>query len=238
MIGNVFKVINYGFYMIFLRLKGIKLFFIKKYKGQEAAEKYIQKTAYLWSNYTINKAIGMNLIVEGKENIPNETCVFIGNHTSILDVPLLVYACDKRITFIAKKELAKVPVIGYWILKARGVMLDRSNAREAIKVINKGVDNIKEGINMAIFPEGTRSKDGTVAEFKKGSMKLATKAKVPIVPVAIDGAYRAFEIDRKFKAIDVKVTFGEPIYTDSISKEEEKVLHETVRSKVIEMLNK
>lgn len=233
---DFFKIIKYGGYLVFVRLKGIKLAYLKKFKGHQVAEEYIRKTVYDWSNYSISKALKMNVTIEGRENIPEETCVFIGNHTSMLDIPLLIVACDRRITFIAKKELEKVPVFGYWIKSAKGVLLDRENARAAIKVINEGVENVKSGINMAIFPEGTRSKNGELGEFKKGSMKLATKAKAPIVPVAIDRAYRAFEIDKKFKAIDIKISFGKPIYTADISKEEEKVLHLTVRSAVEDLL--
>ncbi|MDI9216754.1 lysophospholipid acyltransferase family protein, partial [Clostridium tertium] len=66
-------------------------------------------------------------------------------------------------------------------------------------------------------------------EFKKGSLKLATMAKAPVVPVSIDGAYRAYEIDRKFKSIDITVTFGKPIYTENLTREEEKGLMEKVR---------
>ena len=91
---------------------------------------------------------------------------------------------------------------------------------------------------MAIFPEGTRSKNGELMEFKKGSLKLATMAKAPIVPVTIDGAYRAFEIDRKFKAIDITITFSEPIYTENLSREEEKSLMEKVRSEIAKNLEK
>ena len=230
------KKINYGIYTIGLMLKAIKLTFIRKFKGEVEGDKYVDKVACTWSDYTINKAIEMNVKIIGEENIPKEPCVFIGNHTSILDCPLLMVAAKRSIGFIAKKELIKVPIIGYWIKQSKCVPINRENAREAVKVINEGVQNIKDGHSMAVFPEGTRSKDGILGEFKKGSMKLATKAKAPIVPVAIDRAYRAFEIDRKFKSIDITVTFGEPIYTENLSKEEEKVLSERVRSVIAKSL--
>ncbi|MGL5353473.1 MAG: lysophospholipid acyltransferase family protein, partial [Clostridium sp.] len=172
----------------------------------------------------------------GEENIPEGPCVFVGNHTSILDCPLLMVTAKRSVGFIAKKELIKVPIIGYWISQAKCVPMDRENVREAIKVINEGVKNIQEGHSMAIFSEGTRSKDGKLGEFKKGSMKLATKAKATIIPVAMDGAYRAFEIDRKFKSIDITVTFGKPIYTENLTREEEKALSDKVRNVIAEAL--
>lgn len=234
--AKLFKGIHYGLYTVVLMIKGIKLFFIRKFKGKVEADKYVAEVACRWSDYTINKALEMNVTVIGAENIPDEPCVFMGNHTSILDCPLLIVTAKRSVGFIAKKELMKVPVLGYWIKQSKCVPIDRENVREAIKVINQGVQNIKDGHSMAVFPEGTRSPDGKLGVFKKGSMKLATKAKAPIVPVAIDSAYRAFEIDRKFKNIDITVTFGEPIYTDNLTKEEEKGLNDRVRSVIADAL--
>ena len=225
-----YKGIHYILYMIVLRLKAIKLWFIRKTKGVDAGYEYSAKVGRDWANYTINKSIEMNVIIKGKENIPERACCFIGNHTSILDIPLLMDSAGRAMGFIAKKEMLKTPVIGYWMQQYHCVPLDRENARSAIKVIQQGAENIKNGYSMCIFPEGTRSKDGKLQEFKKGSLKLATKAKAPIVPVAIDGAYRAFEIDRKFKSIDITITFCEPIYTENLTRDEEKDLAMRVRN--------
>ena len=225
----IIKGILYGAYMLNVRVKAIKHSWIKKYKGQEEADKYAQKTAYLWAKYTI-KTIGIDLEVKGLENIPDEACVFIGNHTSILDIPIMFYTIDRLVGFVAKKEMLKAPVIGTWLEKAHCIPLDRENPREAIKTINYGVELLKKGYSLAIFPEGTRSKDGNIGEFKKGSLKLATKAKAPIVPIAINRAYTSFEKDKKFKPSKIKVTFGNAISTAELTKEEEKTLNEDVRN--------
>lgn len=129
--------------------------------------------------------------------------------------------------------MMKIPVIGYWLEKTKSVPLDRDNPRSAIKSINDGINNINEGCSMVIFPEGTRSKDGKVGEFKKGSLKLATKSKVPIVPVSIDRASRSFEDNRKFRPAKIKVVFGEKVDTKKLSKEEEKSLTENIRNTII-----
>ncbi|MGL5381135.1 lysophospholipid acyltransferase family protein [Clostridium sp.] len=234
---KIFKGIHYLGYMIVLRLKAIKLWYIRKTKGIEAGLEYSGNVGLAWSDYTVNKSLQMNVNIKGKENIPNEACCFIGNHTSILDIPLLMDSAGRAMGFIAKKEMLKTPVIGYWMQQYNCVPLDRENPREAIKVIQQGAANLKNGYSMCIFPEGTRSKDGKLGEFKKGSLKLATKAKAPIIPVAIDGAYRAFEIDRKFKTIDITVTFGKPIYTDDLTRDEEKELAEKVRGIIAKELN-
>lgn len=235
---SYFKIISYGIYMIFMQLKAVKRWYLEKTKGEKAATDYSGKVGEDWARYTIHNALGMNVTIRGKENIPNVPCCYIGNHTSILDIPILIDSVGKCMGFVAKKEMVKAPVLGYWMSKYNCVPLDRENAREAIKVIRKGSENIKKGYSMAIFPEGTRSKNGELMEFKKGSLKLATMAKAPIVPVTIDGAYRAFEIDRKFKAIDITITFSEPIYTENLSREEEKSLMEKVRSEIAKNLEK
>lgn len=235
---NYFKIINYGIYMIFMQLKAVKRWYLEKAKGERAATEYSGKVGEDWARYTIHNALAMNVTIKGKENIPNVPCCYIGNHTSILDIPILIDSVGKCMGFVAKKEMVKAPVLGYWMSKYNCVPLDRENAREAIKVIKKGSENIKKGYSMAIFPEGTRSKNGELMEFKKGSLKLATMAKAPIVPVTIDGAYRAFEIDRKFKPIDITITFSDPIYTENLSREEEKSLMEKVRSEIAKNLEK
>lgn len=229
------KGIWYGFYMIYFRLKGIKWWFVKKFQGDKEAEKYALKAGKAWCQFTVD-IIGINITVKGKENLMDEPAVYIGNHTSILDIPILFVSADRMFGLIGKKEILKTPVIGYWMEKLNGIPLDRDDVRSAIKVIQEGCNKIKNGVSMGIFPEGTRSKDGTIGEFKGGSFKLATKTKSPIIPFAIDGAYRAFEIDRKFKPIDITITFLEPIYTKDLSKDDEKKLPMEVRSLIAKTL--
>ena len=103
-------------------------------------------------------------------------------------------------------------------------------------MINEGVKNLNDGYSMMIFPEGTRSLDGKPLPFKKGSLKLAIKAKVPIVPVTIDAAFTSFEKNKKFKPSTVKVTFGKPIETEDLTKDEEKNLAEVIRKIIISNL--
>jgi len=216
-------------------IKGLKYEFIRKFKGKDSALEYAQKTTYLWSKFTM-KIVGIDLDVRGLENIPKEPCVFIGNHSSILDIPILLCTVNRSIGFIAKKEILKTPVIGYWLTRSNCVALDRENPRTAITAINDAIQNIKEGGSMAIFPEGTRNKEGKVGEFKKGSLKLATKSKAPIIPMSIERASRAFEDTREFVPTKIKLVFGEVIDTKSLSKEEELHLTESIRNTIISNL--
>lgn len=218
-----FKYINYGLYMLSMQIRGIKYEYIKKFKGVEEAAKYASKCMYNWSKFTI-KTIGIELEIQGKENIPEGPCVFIGNHTSILDIPIAYYSANKIIGFISKKEILKVPILGYWLPRCKCIALDRSDNRDAVRVIKEGVANLKDGYSMMVFPEGTRSKDGKLLDFKKGSLKLATISKAPVVPVTIDGAFKAFEKDRKFKPEKVKIIFDKPIETKDMGREEQNQL--------------
>lgn len=231
------KYVRYVVYMLIMRLKGIKRAYIERFKGEEEAWKYAQEVFRKWTYFTIN-IIGMEIEVEGFENIPDKTCVFMGNHQSILDIPVMRYSTQRTLDFVAKKELAKAPLIGYWITHVKSVTIDRDNVREGMKAINKAVNNIKDGYNFTIFPEGTRSKDGKIHEFKKGSVKIATKSKAPIVPVAIKGTSACFEDSKEFVPGKVKVIFGEAIETENISREVEKELMLRVEESVRNLYEK
>lgn len=231
------KYVRYVVYMLIMRLKGIKRAYIEKFKGEEEAWKYAQEVFRKWTYFTIN-IIGMEIEVEGFENIPDKTCVFMGNHQSILDIPVMRYSTQRTLDFVAKKELAKAPLIGYWITHVKSVTIDRDNVREGMKAINQAVNNIKDGYNFTIFPEGTRSKDGKIHEFKKGSVKIATRSKAPIVPVAIKGTSACFEDSKEFVPGKVKVIFGEAIETENISREVEKELMLRVEESVRNLYKK
>ena len=229
------KIGIYLIYMLCLRIKCLKISWLRKTKGEDASLKYVFGLYDKWAKFTL-KTIGVDVSVSGAENIPNETCLFVANHTSILDVPILMFAINKDIGFISKKEVLNMPFIGYWLKVGKNIALDRSNPRDGIKAINAGVENIKDGYSMVIFPEGTRSKTGEVGEFKKGSLKLATKSKCPIVPIYIEKASRCFEDERKFKKASVRVIITKPIYTDKLSKEEEFGLSKELREIIVNQI--
>lgn len=182
-----------------------------------------------WAKYTM-KTIGVNVQTEGLENIPEGNCLFVANHQSYVDIPLILSQIDKPIGFIAKKQLNKVPFMSFWMKKINCVFLNRESVREAVESINEGVNNLESRCSMMIFPEGTRSRGDKLGEFKKGSMKLAIKSSVPIVPLTICGSYKAYEQNNTFTAANVKLKVGKPIYTNNLSKEEKKNLSDYIKS--------
>lgn len=164
---------------------------------------------------------GSRLSVVGRENIPKERNVcIIANHQSLFDIPVLLGFLHFPLGFIGKKELLKVPVISQWMQALRCVFIDRKNPRAAIKSFETSAAIIKSGSPIVIFPEGTRSKGGPVAEFKAGSLKLAFMAEAIILPITIDGSFRIYEQKKKIGSARVKVTIHpaihpeDPVYKD------------------------
>jgi 1-acyl-sn-glycerol-3-phosphate acyltransferases len=224
MIGTIFK-----------RLKYEKL--NKKY-GNEEAEKYLDKILLDWVKFCIS-LIKIKVSTEGAENIPEGNFLVVANHQGNLDIPCIIYSLNRRMGFIAKKEMENIPLISYWMKKINCVFMDRENIREAVKSINKGVEILKSGNVLAIFPEGTRSRGSKMGEFKKGSLKLGTKAQVLILPIAINGSYKIMEESHgwNIKEGEVKIKISKPINTENLSLEEIKELPSVVERIIRENLN-
>ncbi|WP_035293968.1 lysophospholipid acyltransferase family protein [Clostridium sp. KNHs214] len=228
------KITVFIFYMIGAIFKTIKLSFLKKFSSKDKYNKYLNKSVYKWAKFSVD-LVGVKLHLEGEENIPNETCLFVSNHQSNLDVPCLIAALNRPMGFISKKELIKAPVISTWMKAIHCVFMDRKNVRESLKSIKEGADILKSGNNMVIFPEGTRSKSNAVGEFKKGSMKLATKAEVRVVPITIDGTYKAWEGNggKGLIPADVTIKIHKGIEVKELDREKKSTLAEDVRDIIL-----
>ncbi|MFD3157004.1 lysophospholipid acyltransferase family protein [Haloimpatiens sp. FM7330] len=212
----------FGIYMMVFSITGkTKMFFLKG-KSQEVIDEYVYKKVKSLSDHILKKS-KTKTIVKGLENIPDEPCVFISNHQAIFDGFLLYSNLNRLTGFIAKKEIIKIPLVSTWLRAVHSVFIDRKNVREGLKSINEGVENLKKGYSMIIFPEGTRSLKSEMGEFKKGSMKLAIKANVPIVPITVDGTYKVLEVGNKVRGNTVKMTVHKPIYIEKLSKEEREI---------------
>jgi 1-acyl-sn-glycerol-3-phosphate acyltransferase len=233
---TIFLWVYFAFYMlisIFLRLR---LAFIKKYGTKEQAEKFVYKFASNCAKSIINKA-GVKVNIIGKENLPKEACLFVPNHQGLFDLLLLLGYINRPIGFIAKKETENIPIISGWMKEMHCVFIDRKNTREGLKAINQGVENLKEGHSMVIFPEGTRSRSSYIGEFKKGSMRLAIRSECPIVPITIDGTYKVFEANHgMLKPGIISLIINKPIYAKNFTMEEQGNLSNIVRAIIKENL--
>lgn len=225
-------------YMLWAIPKKIKLNYLRKHASEEEVQDYLYKSVTGWAMFII-KTFGLNVKVSGTENIPAEACLFVANHQSALDIPIILAYVGKIVGFIAKKETLNLKFISSWMKEINCIFMDRNNVREAVKSINEGVEALKAGHSLVIFPEGTRSKGPVLGEFKKGSMKLASKSGVPVVPVAIDGSYKAREGNKNSRLLkaDIRLVFSEPIYVDKLAKEEQNNLSEIVKGVIASKLS-
>src|SRR5882724_8840853 len=136
------------------------------------------------------RAVGGRVRIAGTERIPSGTCLFIANHTSTVDAPAVVGAIPRRIAILLKQSLFRYPIVGQAFRLAHFIPVDRSKQESAIASLEKAIEAMRCGQSFLIYPEGTRSPDGRLQEFKKGAVVMAIKAGVPIVPIACSGAHR------------------------------------------------
>ena len=165
-----------------------------------------------WSRELIAIA-GGKIQVNGRENIPeNESFLVVSNHQSNFDIPILLGYFGHPLAFIAKIETKKMPIVRDWMTYIRCIFMDRSDFRKSVAAINQGAEGLKEGYNYVIFPEGTRSKDGSLGDFKPGSLKMASKAGVKILPLTITGSIDMMPKGRtRITPASVTVTIHPPV---------------------------
>src|SRR5690554_2319825 len=193
------KIIRSLYWVIFtlasLLLAGLYLpyFWYLDRRGQSRKREEIAWNFAHWWGRIVLGATGSKVTVRGKENVPPGPVVVMGNHQSCFDIMLVLGYIDKPLAFIAKKELARLPLISQWMKFLGCLFLDRRDVRQAAQVFQRAVEAVRNGWSMVIFPEGTRSRSAEMREFKKGSMKLPVRANVPIVPISIDGTYKVYE---------------------------------------------
>lgn len=199
--------LNLIFSTIFLSLFALLVSLFDK-KGER-----VHRIARLWARIHLFVS-GIDVSVDGQDNIPKPPCIFMCNHQSALDIYSLLACLPLSFRWVAKRQLFNIPFFGWAMKKAGYISLDRENPREALKAIEKAAQRIQEGTNIIVFPEGTRSKDGVLLPFKKGVFSLALEAGVPVVPVGINGSCilqpKGSFIPRKKGVIYVNI--GRPIF--------------------------
>ena len=199
---------------------------------QQLVDRHIPR----WSR-GILKVTGVTLTVEGLENIPKEgPCVFVGNHRSYYDIPLLLASLDKPHGILAKEELEKIPLLNRWMKLLGCVFVQRDDLRASVRALNDATAIVESGRSFVIFPEGTRYKgeEGGAGEFKAGAFRIAVKTGAPVVPVAISGARGLFEAHgNRATPGTVYVRVLPPIQTADMSRAEQKQLPDAVRQTIL-----
>jgi 1-acyl-sn-glycerol-3-phosphate acyltransferase len=207
--------------LLFPRLRGTDLscFFARNYWGP--------------AMYRVGR---QRLILEGAENCPRDgPCVYLSNHQGIADI-VMIYSLPVTLRFVAKAPIKYVPFLGWYMLADRHVFIDRHNRKDAVRSLRAAAGQIRSGINVVMFPEGTRTEDGRVRAFKKGPFRLALEAQVPIVPMALDGARDAWPRGKLWiNASTLRLKVGKPIPTVGLTNNDRDALMAKVRSAIIEL---
>lgn len=174
--------------------------------------------ARYWARFTLWCA-HVDVQVVGEENIPKGPAIYMPNHVSHFDVFAILGYLAIQFRWTVKKELYRIPLLGLAMKRAGYILIDRSNHTQALKSIELAADKIRSGTSILIFPEGTRSDNGTIHyPFKKGGFHLAVKACIPIVPVTVDGSRKVLP-KHGIKVTPGKITLhiGTPVSPDGHS---------------------
>jgi 1-acyl-sn-glycerol-3-phosphate acyltransferase len=189
------------------------------------------RCARAWS-WLILKTTGVTVAIDGLERLhPSRSYVFAANHQSIYDIPILFASLPFQLRIIAKQSLGRIPFMGWHLSRTGHVLVDRS--KPGAGVVKKMARLVREGHSLIVFPEGTRSTDGSVGRFKGGSFVIALQAGLPVVPISVIGSRHVmFRGDLMVRPGRVQVIVHEPIETTNVPREAAREFASSVRDVV------
>jgi 1-acyl-sn-glycerol-3-phosphate acyltransferase len=184
-----------------------------------------------------NRIAGVRTRIEGLENIPPGPCLFISNHASNLDPPVIIPAIPRRIAILTKKEVFRLPFLGYAMRRVKFVCVDRENREAAAASLTLAVQFLKEGLSFVAFAEGTRSPDGRLKSFKKGPLLMAIQAGTLVVPVSLIGTQKIMQKGEwTVRSGEVIVRFGAPVDASRFTIAQRGELRAQMEARVASML--
>lgn len=188
-----------------------------------------------WWAKSILRVAGIKVQTRGLENFdPDKPCIFMCNHQSNFDILVLFSALPAQFRWIAKAELFKIPLFGHAMRGAGYISIERKDRKKAIQSLKQAAERIRSGASVMIFPEGTRSPDGNIGEFKKGGFILAYDAGVPIIPLVLNGTWPIMSKDSfRIKRGDVILSVLPAVKVTDYSKADKPKLIEDVREKIL-----
>lgn len=178
---------------------------------------------------------GIRADADGLANVPRDRpCVYMSNHQSVFDIAAIIATLPVRWRFVAKRELTWIPFFGWALALGGQIIVDRRNREASVRSLARAAERVRDGANVIIFPEGTRSPDGSLREFKSGGFHLALQAGVPIVPVAVSGSRRISpKRSLRIHSGRVRVRYGAPIPTEGLGPEDRERLKARVREAIL-----
>lgn len=226
--------------MIIKNLIHIPKMAFKLFRCAANADKYTEEERYELLRqicYKANRGGNVEVKAYGVENIPKENgFMFFPNHQGMYDVLTLISICDKPFSVVAKKEVEKIPLLKQIFKCMKAMFMDRDDVRQSMQIIMAVTEEVKNGRNYVIFPEGTRSRNGNqVGEFKAGSFKAAIRAKCPIVPVALFDSFKPFDTN-SIKPVTVQVHILEPLLYEEYKDMKSVEIAQEVRNRIVETI--
>jgi len=195
--------------------------------------------ARIWGK-SILSVSGIKVTVDGLSNLdPGRSAIYMVNHQSNFDIPVLLGCLPVQFRWLAKAELFRIPIFGHGMRGCGYISINRSNRRSAIESLNQAAETIKKGTSVLIFPEGTRSLDGKIKPFKKGGFVLTVDAGVPIIPIVIEGTWSIMPKKRLLiKPCPVIMKILPPVESSGYNRKTKDALMEIIRMKMCDNFNK
>jgi 1-acyl-sn-glycerol-3-phosphate acyltransferase len=183
--------------------------------------------------------VGIRYRIAGTEHLPKRSALFVSNHQSNIDPPILFRVLHPRLHFVYKSELQAIPILARAFNIAGFIPIERRNREQALAALDQGAAALQAGTSFLMFPEGTRSRTGALLPFKKGGFIMAITAQAPIVPVAISGARAAMRKGSWIvRPVTISVRVGQPVETAGLTPEQRDAAVDEIRNRIEEMLEK
>jgi 1-acyl-sn-glycerol-3-phosphate acyltransferase len=227
-VGGVRHVLRFALISLYTVFWGIPAILVAPFSGEAIV--WIGRRWISW----IFRTCGVSVVTEGLEHIDRtRSYVFMSNHQSVLDIGALVLTLPVSWRFVAKRELTFIPFFGWALGLSDQIVIDRGNRLRSVRSLQRAAERIRAGVNVIIFPEGTRSPTGEIRELKSGGFHLAIQAQVPILPATVSGSFDLIP-KRSLKANPgtIKVVYGTPIPTAGLTSEERGKLKARVREAI------
>jgi len=182
--------------------------------------RFSHRYAWVWANHYVALSPYWRIHVEGRERIADDRAyVLVANHQSFGDI-FVLYQLRKQFKWVAKDSVFWVPFLGWMMWMADYVAIRRGDAVSRRRMLERCLRHLRRGSSVLMFPEGTRSKDGQIREFRRGAFAMAAAAGVPVVPIVIDGTLHALPqgtwVFQQDGVLDIRVRVLEPVHPDSV----------------------
>jgi 1-acyl-sn-glycerol-3-phosphate acyltransferase len=225
----VLYVLRFGLLVLYTVFWGVPAMLVAPFSGEAIV--WIGRTWLSW----IFRTCRIRVVAEGLEHIDRtQPYVFMTNHQSVLDIGALVLTLPVSWRFVAKRELTWIPFFGWALGLSDQIVIDRGNRTRSTRSLARAAERVRGGINVIIFPEGTRSTTGELGEFKSGGFHLAIQAQVPVLPATVSGSLDLIpKRSLKIRSGTIKVRYGAPIPTAGMGTEQRGALKARVREAIV-----